>query len=274
VKALGEYGIRVVGVTNTPPILEDEAVQQLGLPSFMSKGRVLDRQSTTLKFRVEDVVKVIVTKTEETAANEMINPEVYNTPASDDNVSHVTIELEHNDAPLNGASTWADKSGDDATSTLPTPEGGTHGERDAPLNGPTTLPDKSDDKDDDATSVFPTPEGGTHVYHGSVRSGQQVAAKQNQSLIIIGSVNSGGEVLSDRDIFVFGKLRGRALAGLASANGSARIFSTSFDPELICIGDTFTTVDAVTELGLHRPGEAAMVSLDSRRELAFEHIPL
>lgn len=271
VKALGEYGIRVVGVTNNPPILEEEAVQQLGLPSFMSKGRVLDRQSTTLKFRVEDVVKMVLTKTEETAVIEMMDPEVFNTLAADDNVSHVTTKLEQNEAPLNGAATLADKSDDDATSTLPTPKGDIHGETDASLTGAATLADKSDD---DATSTLLTPEGVTHVYHGSVRSGQQVAAKQNQSLIIIGSVNSGGEVLSDRDIFVFGKLRGRALAGLASANGSARIFSTSFDPELICIGDTFTTVDAVTELGLHRPGEAAMVSLDSRRELVFEPIPL
>lgn len=308
VKALGNYGIRVVGVTNTPPILEDEAAQQLALPSFMSKGRVLDRHSTASKFLVEDVVKMILTKTKETAVNEMMDPEVNNKLASDENVSHVRTELEGNDAPLNGAAPLADKSDhEDATMTLPTPgrgtheasdaplneaitltnksddggmsmlptlEGGTHGKRDAPLNGATTLAGKSGDKGDNSTLSFQTPEEGTHVYHGSVRSGQQVAAKQNQSLIIIGSVNSGGEVLSDRDIFVFGKLRGRALAGLASENGSARIFSTSFDPELICIGDTFTTVDAVTELGLHRPGEAAMVYLDSRRELVFEPIPL
>jgi septum formation inhibitor MinC len=56
---------------------------------------------------------------------------------------------------------------------------------------------------------------------------------------------------------------------------TARIFATSFDPELICIGDTFTTVDTVSELGLDKPGEAAMVTLDSKnRELIFQHIPL
>ena len=274
VKALGEYGIRVVGVANTPPILEDEAVQQLELPSFMSKGRVLDRQSTTSKFLIEDVVKTIFTKTEETAVNEMIDHEVTNKLASEEIFSQVKTELEHKDAPLKGAAILADKPEDDATSLLSTPEGAAHGESDVPLNGAAMLADGSGDKGDDATLAIENPQEGTHVYYGSVRSGQQVAAKQNQSLIIIGSVNSGGEVLSDRDIFVFGKLRGRALAGLASANGCARIFSTSFDPELICIGDTFTTVDDVTELGLHRPGEAAMVYLDSHRELVFEPIPL
>jgi septum formation inhibitor MinC len=275
VKALGDYGIRVVGVTNTPPILEEEAVQQLGLPSFMSKGRVLDRQSA--KFHIEDVVKMILAKTEETAVIEMANPEMDFDPDSDNNSSSFKTESEKKDPkgasnnPVNGSSALGADNADDkdgkTMSSLSILDGDT----------PPSVADKSDDdddKDDYTISSLPSPEGGTDVYHGSVRSGQQVVAKQNQSLIIIGSVNSGGEVLSDRDIFVFGKLRGRALAGLACANASARIFSTSFDPELICIGDTFTTVNAVTELGLHRPGEAAMVSLDSCRELVFEHIPL
>jgi septum site-determining protein MinC len=258
-----------VGVTNAPPVVEKEAIQQLGLPSFMSKGRVLDRQST--RFHLEDVVKMILAKAEGTAGNETANPEIDFESASDSNPYSVITEVEHTPSgnePVNGAAALAADSAanDDTISSLPILEGDT----------PPWVEDKSDDddKDDNTMSSLPTPDGGTHVYHGSVRSGQQVAAKQNQSLIIIGSVNSGGEVLSDRDIFVFGKLRGRALAGLACANTSARIFSTSFDPELICIGDQFTTVDAVTELGLHRPGEAAMVSLNSCRELVFEHIPL
>ena len=144
---------------------------------------------------------------------------------------------------------------------------------DEPLSEVEPLAESAKDNDE-KTTLTPPPEGGTHVYHGSVRSGQQVTAHANKSLIIIGSVNSGGEVLSDRDIIVLGKLRGRALAGLASTNASARIFSTSFDPELVCIGDTFTTVGDVKDLGLHRPGEAAMVSLNADQELVFEHITL
>ena len=101
-----------------------------------------------------------------------------------------------------------------------------------------------------------------HIYYGSVRSGQQVSPPQKgQSLVVIGSVNSGGEVLSDGNIFVFGKLRGRALAGLASSEGrTSRIFATTMDPELVCIGDTFTTVDDVADVGIEAGG--AMVHLN------------
>jgi len=60
VNALKEYGISVIGVTGVAPSLEEEAVCQLGLPS-MSKARVLDRQSTTSKFPIEDVLKMILT---------------------------------------------------------------------------------------------------------------------------------------------------------------------------------------------------------------------
>lgn len=252
VTVLEEYGIRVVGVTNTPPTLEEEAVKKLGLPAFMSKGRVLDRQSATSKVKVEDVVNMLLVKTQEESEVEENNESVTATESqelvNDTGATEATaIEDEkQNDTPV--ASEDVGNIGDGTGSI----------------------------KDDNDASV-PSPQGGTYVYHGSVRTGQQVVAQQNQSLIVIGSVNSGGEVMSDRDIFVFGKLRGRALAGLASTEKdeeSARIFASSFDAELICIGDTFTTVDSVSELGLDKPGEAAMVTLDSNRELVFEHIPL
>lgn len=46
------------------------------------------------------------------------------------------------------------------------------------------------------------------VVKGSVRSGQQVYARGNgASLVILGNVSSGAEVLSDGDIVVFGNLK-------------------------------------------------------------------
>eukprot|EP00550_Attheya_septentrionalis_P012151 CAMPEP_0198302482 /NCGR_PEP_ID=MMETSP1449-20131203/55379_1 /TAXON_ID=420275 /ORGANISM="Attheya septentrionalis, Strain CCMP2084" /LENGTH=250 /DNA_ID=CAMNT_0044004839 /DNA_START=17 /DNA_END=769 /DNA_ORIENTATION=+ len=145
--------------------------------------------------------------------------------------------------------------------------------------------------------TLPSPPRFATVYHGNVRSGQLVASERNQSVIIIGSVNSGGEVLSDGDVFIFGRLKGRAMAGLGAGGAqskiepidrddeenshsekeitlSARIFASHFDPELICIGDAFTTVDNVTDFGLNKAGEAAMVSLDEKGQLSFERIPL
>ncbi|DAZ94060.1 TPA: hypothetical protein N0F65_004327 [Lagenidium giganteum] len=79
------------------------------------------------------------------------------------------------------------------------------------------------------------------VIHASVRSGQQVYA-QNRSLVVLGSVNSGAEVLADGDIYVMGALKGRALAGIGGI-ANARIFCQSFDAELISIANHFTTCD-------------------------------
>eukprot|EP01082_Thalassiosira_pseudonana_P008087 g7283.t1 g7283 contig24:275362-275619(+) len=54
---------------------------------------------------------------------------------------------------------------------------------------------------------------------------------------------------------------------------SSRIFATSFDPELVSIGNEFTTIDSVEALGLD--GGAALVSLDEDTgELVFERIDL
>ncbi len=89
--------------------------------------------------------------------------------------------------------------------------------------------------------------------------------KPNQSLIIIGNVSSGGELMSDHDIYIYGALRGRALAGLsqeAESKMDSKIFASKFDPELVCIGNQFTTVDSVQDLGLGQNDEGAMVSFD------------
>ncbi|KAG6616843.1 septum site-determining protein MinC [Phytophthora cinnamomi] len=47
----------------------------------------------------------------------------------------------------------------------------------------------------------------------SVRSGQQIFA-QNRSLVVLGNVSSGAEVMADEDVLVLGVLKGRALAGI------------------------------------------------------------
>ncbi|KAL7549312.1 hypothetical protein ACHAWF_017666 [Thalassiosira exigua] len=163
----------------------------------------------------------------------------------------------------------------------------------------------------------------TKVHKGSVRSGQLLSSDlPNQSLVVIGSVNPGGEVWSEGDVYVFGKLRGRVLAGLSGVGGSdtgvsdrdggtvganghaassdrtaigvdedsrgqpqgsgnanprspSRIFATSFDPELVCIGDRFTTVDDVAETcGLDGVGPAMVTVDETTGDLLFERIDL
>ncbi|OQR95463.1 hypothetical protein THRCLA_07850 [Thraustotheca clavata] len=100
---------------------------------------------------------------------------------------------------------------------------------------------------DEKTNTLPN--AGMMLVEGSVRTGQQVYAK-DQGLIVMGSVHSGAEVLADGDIHVYGTLKGRALAGIGG-NNNAKVFAQKFDAELISIADTFTTCDELEarELG-------------------------
>lgn len=103
----------------------------------------------------------------------------------------------------------------------------------------------------------------------SVRSGQQIFA-QNRSLVVLGSVSSGAEVMADEDVTVLGALKGRALAGIGG-NVRARIVCQSFDAELISIAHCFTTCDELEQdesdkLRLHKP---TVISLQNDR-LRFE----
>ena len=87
------------------------------------------------------------------------------------------------------------------------------------------------------------------VHYGTVRSGQQVYAEK-ASLIIIGGVNDGGEVLADGDIHVYGPLKGRAVAGLGGgADGAnACVFARSFGPSLVGVNEVFIAPDDHGEL--------------------------
>ncbi|CAI5707686.1 unnamed protein product [Peronospora effusa] len=103
----------------------------------------------------------------------------------------------------------------------------------------------------------------------SVRSGQQIFA-QNRSLMVLGNVSSGAEVMADEDVVVLGVLKGRALAGIGG-NVHARIVCQSFDAELISIAHCFTTCDDLEQvktgpLQLHKP---TSISLQDDR-LFFE----
>jgi len=65
---------------------------------------------------------------------------------------------------------------------------------------------------------------------------------EGASLVILGHVNSGAEVSADGDIHIYGRLTGRALAGLGG-DGKSRIFAGKFNAELVAIADVFTTCD-------------------------------
>jgi len=94
----------------------------------------------------------------------------------------------------------------------------------APVSAPTTT----------AVSTF--------TYFGAVRSGQQVYSPGSASIVILGNVNNGGEVLSDGDIHIYGKLLGRVICGLKGSN-NCTIYCRSFEPALVGISDAFIMVE-------------------------------
>jgi len=100
------------------------------------------------------------------------------------------------------------------------------------------------------------------VITASVRTGDQVYAK-GTDLVIMGNVNSAAEVLADGNIYVFGVLRGRALAGL-SGNTSAKVFATKFNAELISIANAYVSDPP--------SADTTLVQLDSEAKLSFSSI--
>lgn len=116
------------------------------------------------------------------------------------------------------------------------------------------------EKDDEPT-ITPT-----RVHHGNVRSGQQIYAAGG-SLVIIGTVGNGAEVIADDSIHIYGSLRGRALAG-ARGNTQARIYCQELDPELVSIAGTYQLSDALpTEM----TGQNVYIRLEQDK-LIFEKL--
>ena len=58
--------------------------------------------------------------------------------------------------------------------------------------------------------------------------------------MVVAPVSSGAELIAHGNIHVYGRLRGRALAGV-NGDRSARIFCQSLDAELIAIAGLYRT---------------------------------
>lgn len=74
-----------------------------------------------------------------------------------------------------------------------------------------------------------------------VRSGQVVYAEHGD-LTVVAPVSSGAELVAAGSIHVYGRLSGRALAGVGG-DASARIFCQSLEAELIAIAGLYRTSD-------------------------------
>ena len=93
----------------------------------------------------------------------------------------------------------------------------------------------------------PAPESmqGAQHHVGSVRSGQQVYAR-DRDLIVTGAIANGAEVIADGNIHVYGGLRGRAMAG-AQGDEKARIFVSDFRAELVAIAGHYRVFEKIPD---------------------------
>jgi septum formation inhibitor MinC len=89
-----------------------------------------------------------------------------------------------------------------------------------------------------------------------VRSGQVVYAAKND-LIVLGPVNSGGQVVADGNIHIYGALRGRAIAGAQGAT-DARIFCQKLEAELLAISGIYLIWDDIPRDNLGKPAQISL----------------
>jgi septum site-determining protein MinC len=87
------------------------------------------------------------------------------------------------------------------------------------------------------------PPSGALLVTAPVRSGQQVFSETGD-LVVVASVGSGAELIARGNIHVYGRMRGRALAGV-NGDAKARIFCQSLEAELIAIGGLYMTSDDI-----------------------------
>lgn len=89
------------------------------------------------------------------------------------------------------------------------------------------------------------------VHLGTVRGGQQVIHEQGD-LVILGSVNPGGEVLASGHIYIYGSLRGKALAGIYG-DAKVRIVTQELNAELVSIDGHYHTSQKTDFLSSKKP---------------------
>ena len=99
---------------------------------------------------------------------------------------------------------------------------------------------------------------GTLYHRGTLRGGQTL--QQLGSIVVVGDVNPGAEIVATGDIVVFGALRGTAHAG-AQGDASARVFALELAATQLRIAAFIATDDG----GRGRPREPEVAFVDGER---------
>jgi septum site-determining protein MinC len=119
-----------------------------------------------------------------------------------------------------------------------------------PAFAPATLP---------ASSAASAPLEPATLYHrGTLRGGQTL--QQLGSIVVVGDVNPGAELVATGDIVVFGSLRGTAHAG-AQGDATARVFALELAPTQLRI----STYIAADDGGRRRTREPEVAFVDGDR---------
>jgi septum site-determining protein MinC len=93
------------------------------------------------------------------------------------------------------------------------------------------------------------------IIRTDIKSHEQIYVK-NTDLVILGDVNSGAEVISDKNIYIYGGGYGKIFAGLTNKN--ARIFVNFFATKLVCIGGVYREFDKVPKEYLNKSIEISL----------------
>lgn len=105
-------------------------------------------------------------------------------------------------------------------------------------------------------------------YRGNISNRKVLEVDQN--IIIIGNVESGGSVVSTKNIIVLGRLSGNATAGLSGGNHF--VAAVVMDPENIRIGDVKGKYKARRLFGGRRKAAGSQIAFVKEGEIQFEDI--
>lgn len=97
----------------------------------------------------------------------------------------------------------------------------------------------------------------TRIVTEPVRSGTQIYVRGGD-LIVTAAVSAGAEVMADGNIHVYGRLRGRALAG-AAGDTAARIFCARLEAELVSIAGRYLVSEQLPAEHQGGPAQIALV---------------
>ena len=106
------------------------------------------------------------------------------------------------------------------------------------------------------------------TYIGIIRSGQIIHAKGD--IIVVGDVNPNGKVTAVGSIYVLGKLKGMAHAGI-EGNDEAIIAAASFEPTHVSIAEHIEAKSNEQEI-IHMYDGQLFAYVDGRKKIAYDRI--